>query len=198
MSKEKIAEDKKDLLENLLENNSFKIKPIIIELKNYSYYHSAISDDEDDYNNRFIGRSNLITKIRSFVMESSKNSGTYLISGFRGMGKTSVVNKALSNLNPKPKSRNLILIWLLLLPLILVKGNNFEYFFNNLLLFGIGFTYLIYIYFQIHTSTRLKSKKLKNNLNWKNAIVNLFLDFFKPNYQREKYVFLKNFRFFII
>lgn len=79
-------------LKELLNKHSYKIKPIFLELFNYSYKHAPLKEDDK----RFIGRSKLERKIRSFISSSSTKSGAYLVTGFRGMGKTSVVNRALS------------------------------------------------------------------------------------------------------
>ena len=116
---------KVETIDDLLNNKSFKIKPIVIEVPNYSYYHSAIDHKEDDCNDRFIGRQKLINKIRSFIYETTLNTGTYLVTGFRGMGKTSLINKALSNLNPKSKIKKFFILWLLLLPTIFLNENHF-------------------------------------------------------------------------
>lgn len=58
-----IHDGKKKELDCLINNNSLKIKPIVIEVLNYSYYHSAIDHKEHDCNERFIGKQKLIDKI---------------------------------------------------------------------------------------------------------------------------------------
>ncbi|WP_203258655.1 ATP-binding protein [Hyunsoonleella ulvae] len=108
-----------ETLRDALNKNSFKIKPILLELKNYNFFHSVQNEDRDDINNRFLGRKAIIDRLRSFIHETNKNTGTYLVSGFRGMGKTSVVNKAITSLNPKSKFSRFFLLIISLLPLII-------------------------------------------------------------------------------
>ncbi|KAA3633304.1 MAG: hypothetical protein DWQ02_13375 [Bacteroidetes bacterium] len=47
---------------------------------------------------RFVGRGEMKKKLENLITKSQTNSGTYLVTGFRGMGKTSLVNKVLSDL----------------------------------------------------------------------------------------------------
>jgi len=184
----------KDVLDDLLTNNSFKIKPIFIELKNYSYFHAAISNNTDDYNKRFVGRSKLIKKIQSFIFESSKNTGTYLISGFRGMGKTSLVNKALSSLNPKSKLNRYILLWFLLLPFVFINENlDRESIFSDYSKWILALSF-IYIFFILFNSSRLI--KFKTPKVFFTNIKLFFKDIFNPDFQRDKYNLYKNFTYF--
>ena len=104
-------------VDDKIKNDSFRVKRILLELPNYGYYHSVIGNDDDDINDRFVGRKAIINRIKSFIYETSKNTGAYLVTGFRGMGKTSVVNKAISGLNAKPRFTNYFYLWLALLPL---------------------------------------------------------------------------------
>lgn len=115
----------KKLLEKKLNLKSFKIKPVFLEFQNYSYYHSSIQGNEEQLQERFVGRKKIIAKILSFVHESSNNTGTYLVTGFRGMGKTSVVNKALAKLNPKIDIGFYVKLWIMLLPVV-IFWNNFQ------------------------------------------------------------------------
>lgn len=123
--------DQKEKLEKKLNLKSFKIKPVFLEFQNYSYYHASIQGDEEKLQDRFVGRKKIIAKILSFVHESSNNTGTYLVTGFRGMGKTSVVNKALSKLNPTIKIGFYVKLWVMLLPLV-IFWNNFQILSNHI------------------------------------------------------------------
>ena len=73
-----------------------KIKDIYIKLNNYRFEHSQI--DTDDKSANFIGRFKILDKIKNLITNSIINKGTYLITGQRGTGKTSVVNKAFNEL----------------------------------------------------------------------------------------------------
>jgi hypothetical protein len=73
-----------------------RIKDILIELPGYTFSHKPSGDKKS--NERYIGRKNIISKIQSIIVNSETKSGAYLVTGFRGMGKTSVVNKAINDL----------------------------------------------------------------------------------------------------
>jgi hypothetical protein len=77
----------------LQDDFSSKLKRVFVELHNYSYYHGPSDNKQPD--SRFIGRKRQIEKLRSVLTDTEKKSGTYLIAGYRGMGKTSYVNKVL-------------------------------------------------------------------------------------------------------
>lgn len=76
---------------------SAKIKDVYIELKNYQFFHSPY--DNAATKNRFIGREKIKSRIVSILQNTRVKSGSYLITGFRGMGKTSVVRESLEELN---------------------------------------------------------------------------------------------------
>lgn len=97
--------------QTFLKNRSAKIKHVLIQTNNYGFYHSPFSKDaggrqksgkEKDrklYDNRFIGRKKARRKIINILENSSTQSGTYLVAGFRGMGKTSLVRMAVEEYN---------------------------------------------------------------------------------------------------
>lgn len=78
---------------------SAKIKDVYIELKNYQFFHSPY--DSSAAKHRFIGREKIKSRIVSILDNTKIKSGSYLITGFRGMGKTSVVREALDVFNDK-------------------------------------------------------------------------------------------------
>lgn len=65
------------------------IAPISVELPNYDFYHSPFETSIPD--SRFIGRKKLREKFKELLQKNKTKSGAYLITGFRGMGKTSFV-----------------------------------------------------------------------------------------------------------
>ncbi len=73
-----------------------KIKNIYIELHNYSFFHSPTGLGKTY--NKFVGRERLLERLRTLLTNSETKSGAYLITGFRGMGKTSLVRKVLSEI----------------------------------------------------------------------------------------------------
>lgn len=73
------------------EETSSRLRKLNIPLPNYTYNHSCdqISDE------KFIGREKIRKKLYSLLMQSDSETGSYLITGYRGMGKSSLVNKVL-------------------------------------------------------------------------------------------------------
>lgn len=221
-------DNKFKILQNELAEKSFKIKPILLELVNYSHFHSVSNQDEEDINNRFLGRKNIINRLRSFIHETNKNTGAYLVSGFRGMGKTSVVNKALATLNPKSKFNKFFIFWLFLLPLVFFKSKiiyvfkelNYQIYGVSLKWFIISLFILCTIYYLGHRDIRKDHSKQSLNLyaklNKKNNFLfyaDLLIGFiytiiytlyiglraiFNPKLQKHKYAFHKILRYLII
>lgn len=93
---------KKSTKKNLSEGHFSKVKRINIELPNYKYFHSPSLVNQND--NRFIGRKVLIEKFINILTQNQSTSGAYLVTGYRGMGKSSFVNKVLSHIT-LPKSK---------------------------------------------------------------------------------------------
>lgn len=103
---------------------SSRIKKIIIQLHDYHYYHGPYKEIFGD--NRFIGRKAILTKLKSLFTSSEYKSGVYLITGYRGSGKTSLVNKAIDEINNRVK---------------LLKGNKIAY--CLVLMFYVLFSYFL-------------------------------------------------------
>lgn len=75
------------------EKFSSKIKHLLIELQDYKFFHSPFGKTKPD--NRFIGRNKVLNRLKNILENSDTRSGAYLVTGFRGMGKTSLVRKAI-------------------------------------------------------------------------------------------------------
>lgn len=73
-----------------------KIKDIYIEIHNYTFYHNP--DEGSVENSRFIGRKRQVERLEMMLTQSESKSGAYLITGYRGMGKTSLVNQTLAHI----------------------------------------------------------------------------------------------------
>lgn len=75
---------------------------MIIPLYGFNHYHNASNCEEDTEG--FIGRDSIIDKLSAWLdapKDSEAYSGAYLITGYRGMGKSSFVHKAVAKLSPK-------------------------------------------------------------------------------------------------
>lgn len=75
---------------------STQMKNIYIELNDYSYYHQP--SNVKDRDERHIGRKKFHDKLKNIIIDSAQQTGAYLITGYRGMGKTSLVNNVLSEI----------------------------------------------------------------------------------------------------
>lgn len=80
-------------------DNGFKadysfLKEVYVELNNYKFFHSPSVVGKID--GRFRGRKKIENKLNNILKASKVKSGAYLITGYRGVGKTSLVNKVLS------------------------------------------------------------------------------------------------------
>jgi hypothetical protein len=69
-----------------------KIKKIRIELPDYHFNHTSSGDSSHD----FIGRERMVEKLKSVLIDSPNEPGVYMVTGNRGVGKTSLVNKAIN------------------------------------------------------------------------------------------------------
>ncbi len=79
------------------DNKRLAHKAIVIKLNKFSFLHGEAGTDDNDL---FVGRKYLIEKIVNILKKTSKNRGSYLISGYRGVGKTSVINRAIEEYYP--------------------------------------------------------------------------------------------------
>lgn len=90
---------------SIYDKYSSKIRDLYLELDQYEFFHSPFAFDLPD--RRFIGRQKVVSRLKMILRNSKTKSGAYLITGFRGMGKTSIVRKAIREVNlehvPKEK-----------------------------------------------------------------------------------------------
>ena len=99
--------DSEKKTDQFLSDYSIKIKDVLIELEDYEYFHSPEAKDERLDLDRFIGRQKIIRRLTSLLENSATQSGSYLITGFRGMGKTSVVRKVIKKVNRKKEPKGI-------------------------------------------------------------------------------------------
>lgn len=81
-----------------MESYGSKIKTIYVELHGYAHRHGPSQGEESD---QFIGRKAVLEKLASLLAPTKDWSGTYLVAGYRGMGKTSLVRKAIKEATKK-------------------------------------------------------------------------------------------------
>lgn len=73
------------------------IKKIWIEIYDYCLYHAPSQEKKID--SKFLGREHQLNEMIGIIRQSKTPKGKYLISGARGAGKTSFVNKVVTDLN---------------------------------------------------------------------------------------------------
>lgn len=86
-----------------------KMHEVIIPLMGFNGFHHASSTDSKEEFEDFIGRESIIDKLKGWLYDArednrrhkTKYSGAYLITGFRGMGKSSFVHKAIHEIQTK-------------------------------------------------------------------------------------------------
>ncbi len=81
--------------------NKSRIEEIKIPIPNYIRPGSI-----KDVYPYFVGRHNIFNKIKDLLSGTNELGGVYLLVGARGMGKTTLVNKVLTDINPKEEKRN--------------------------------------------------------------------------------------------
>ncbi len=125
-----------------LNNFQSRIQDVYIELPKYQYYHSPYNPENED--TRFIGRKKLTEKLKRIIDNTKTASGAYLITGIRGMGKSSFIRSVFSDYSrTKSDKEGLSLaakypIILLILFLILAVRACFQSFDNTLETLSLG------------------------------------------------------------
>ena len=80
--------------ENKFDHLKSKIRDLHIPLPNFEYFHKP-SSEEKKFDN-FIGREEEAERLEEWL--ANGDSGAYLVTGYRGMGKTSLVGKVLNKI----------------------------------------------------------------------------------------------------
>lgn len=70
----------------------FKIFDIYFPLNNYTFDHGI---NEELSNERFVGRKGIKERLKHILNSSKSDKGAYLVTGYRGIGKTSLINHVL-------------------------------------------------------------------------------------------------------
>jgi len=73
-----------------------KIKKLRIELPDYHFSHSLSEESQS-----FVGRKQILKKLKSLVTDTNNKTGVYLVTGNRGVGKTRLVNKLIAETEKK-------------------------------------------------------------------------------------------------
>jgi hypothetical protein len=92
------GDSKRKIYDNAL---SSRIKEVFVELHGYSFFHKP--SDIGKIDDRFIGRSKIANKLRAILTNNETRSGAYLVTGYRGMGKSSFVSKVIDDIDPSKR-----------------------------------------------------------------------------------------------
>lgn len=169
----------KNSSQNPLSDYSSRIKRIFIELNDYSFYHRPSDILKQD--KRFIGRKKIRKKLETLLTNNETKSGAYLITGYRGMGKTSVVNKVLSEISGtnifKIRATRL---WRILLLLFLFS-------FTKPLSIGVPISiWFLALFYLIWTSPKRNDLKISKRSDDIISYVKLFFSFLHINDKKAK------------
>ncbi len=77
---------------------SSKVKRVNIPIPEFKFFHMPSSDEQVDP--KFIGREQISDKLYSWLKDDP-TGGSYLVTGFRGMGKSSFVGRVLYKLTQR-------------------------------------------------------------------------------------------------
>ena len=97
-----------------------RIKKVRIELPHYSFSHSSSGESS----NAFLGRKKIKDKLKKIVEATTDETGVYLVTGNRGVGKTSLVSQVITETSLQPNSnfsKNLKYLFVLLFSVVLTQ-----------------------------------------------------------------------------
>ena len=72
---------------------------ISFRLRNFTFFHRSSTEEAIDP--KYRPESNPLHQLSNWLKENQSDSGTYLITGYRGAGKSSFVNYTINELNKK-------------------------------------------------------------------------------------------------
>lgn len=157
-----------------LENFYSKTKKIVLALPNYRFYHSPSEIENPD--KRFVGRKRIKDKLKSIINNTEIHRGIYLITGYRGMGKTSFVNQTINELKGVSHYRYyfkwffkifIVTFGLSFINYKSLSQNNFI----SILLYALFSVYFIYFF-----ATKIKNE-LFNNRHYKQRVNLVIIEF---------------------
>ena len=78
------------------------LRSVVIPLYGFKHFHYANNNESDTED--FIGRSSIVDKLSAWLTDTNKKnySGAYLVTGYRGMGKSSFVYEAIKKTKNAP------------------------------------------------------------------------------------------------
>ena len=169
-----------------------KVQDILIEIFDYGFYHGP--SEIDNLDSRFIGREEVGEKLKTILTNNETKSGTYLVTGFRGMGKTSLVNKTLADITGIFAKRIQITRYLrIIIPLFIlsiINISSYPIFFSWLPLL----IWILIGFYLVYSDSHRNSLKLHGTQEsiseWLNAFLqNFFIEKEKVSRKRYRIIF---------
>ena len=150
-----------DKRSNRLGKYSSKVKRVNIPIPSFEYVHKSLYPDKYRKTSPglMIGRDRIIEKLKYWLDQDTLSSGSYLITGYRGMGKTCFVERVLYELVAEPKFRENVLgvICLFVFGISLSFLDNKEH--TVLPIFGVISPFIIIWFVRHHFWLKEKGKK---------------------------------------
>lgn len=139
---------------NSIDNHYSKIDDIYIELFNFSFSHGPTDSSSDQ---PFIGRKKIQERLKAILTQTKSKTGAYMITGHRGMGKSSFVNHVVDEIQSAHKPTyywlKLLSLWvLLMISAYFIKGINVKSINDSENLtytFLFGLYFIIFLFFRI-------------------------------------------------
>jgi len=174
-----------------------KIKKLQIELPHYSFSHSSTEESQ-----HFVGRMQMLQKLRKLVESTIDKTGVYLVTGNRGVGKTSLVSQVISQTSLRRNSnffRGLRYFFILLFSVGLTQfcfqrfgiHEAVSYTITGILFFiSLAFTYYFNDYrYKTLRQQRFWTKQKLGLLSVLNGSIYVFLPNFQDRYRKRLYFF---------
>jgi hypothetical protein len=105
-------------LENILDS---RIKKVRIELPHYSFSHSSSGESS---HTSFVGRKKIQEKLTKLIEATTDETGVYLVTGNRGVGKTRLVSQVINQTSLEHNSdffENIKYLFYLLFPVVITQ-----------------------------------------------------------------------------
>lgn len=135
-------------------------KSIKIYVPNNDSYKNDITDDDD-----FVGRTTLMNKLYDWLTDDKYGKGSYLVTGYRGMGKTSMVKRVLNRITREMKPEWELICFVSLI-LLLISFFSYDICRDKYISFTILAFSLVLLFAVLIYKYRYKIKKLGRRISF--------------------------------
>lgn len=142
---------------------SSKVKRVNIPIPEFTFFHKASSEEKVDP--KFIGREQISDKLYSWLKDD-RIGGSYLVTGFRGMGKSSFVGRVLNELTQNELTKKTTRFRNVFAYLSFLSAFPVYFFCNNIILFFIFFIVVISVVICIFYISRIDNKIKRCNFEY--------------------------------